>query len=207
MYIHPLNAWEGQPEILDFIQKNSFATLYAQVEGRPWATHIPVFLEGKPDGKFLLHGHIAKANSQWKHLAEAEEVLVVFQGPHAYISSSWYTHENVPTWNYLSVHVYGKARLIEGEELMHHLKSLVDKHESGRPNRVQVETMTPSYLEGQIRALVGFELDITEVKASAKLSQNRDDENHERIVQKLEQSSSASDQEVAEEMRKRRQTK
>jgi len=207
MYIHPLNAWEGQPEILDFIQKNSFATFYAQVDGRPWATHIPVFLEGKPDGKFLLHGHIAKANSQWKHLAEAEEVLVVFQGPHAYISSSWYTHENVPTWNYLSVHVYGKARLIEGEELMHHLKSLVDKHESGRPNRVQVETMTPSYLEGQIRALVGFEIEIKEIHASAKLSQNRDDENHERIVQQLEQSSSASDREVAEEMRKRRQTK
>jgi len=90
---------------------------------------------------------------------------------------------------------------------MHHLKSLVDKHESGRPNRVQVETMTPSYLEGQIRALVGFEIEIKEIHASAKLSQNRDDENHERIVQQLEQSSSASDREVAEEMRKRRQTK
>jgi transcriptional regulator len=155
----------------------------------------------------VLHGHVAKANSQWKHLAEAEEVLVVFQGPHAYISSSWYTHENVPTWNYLAVHVYGKARLIEGEELMHHLKSLVDQYETGRPNRVQVETMTPSYLEGQIRALVGFAVEINEVHASAKLSQNRDDENHERIVQQLEQSPLASDQEVADEMRKRRNKK
>jgi transcriptional regulator len=207
MYIHPLNAWESQPEVLDFIRKNSFATLYAQVDGRPWATHIPVFLEGKSDGKFLLHGHLAKANSQWKHLAEAEEVLVVFQGPHAYISSSWYTHENVPTWNYLAVHVYGKARLIEGEELMHHLKFLVDQYETGRPNRVHVETMTPSYLEGQIRALVGFEVEVTDVHASAKLSQNRDDENHERIVQQLEQSPLASDQEVADEMRKRRNKK
>jgi transcriptional regulator len=176
------------------------------VNGKPWATHLPLFLEGKPEGKFVLHGHLAKANSQWKQLAQAEEVLVVFQGPHAYISSSWYTHENVPTWNYLAVHVYGKARLIEGEELMHHLKTLVDQYETGRPNRVQVETMTPSYLEGQIRALVGFELEISEVHASAKLSQNRDDENYERIVQQLEQSPLASDLEVAEEMRKRRQT-
>ena len=97
MYIHPLNAWENQPEVLDFIRKNAFATLYTQVNGKPWATHLPVFLEGNPEGKFVLHGHLAKANSQWKQLAPAEEVLVVFQGPHAYISSSWYTHQNVPT--------------------------------------------------------------------------------------------------------------
>ena len=133
MYIHPLNTWENQPEVLDFIRKNSFATLYTQVEGRPWATHLPVFLEGKSEGKFVLHGHLAKANSQWKQLAQAEEVLIVFQGPHAYISSSWYTHENVPTWNYLAVHVYGKVRLIEGEELMHHLKSLVDQFRTDLP--------------------------------------------------------------------------
>ena len=205
MYIHPLNSWETETEVQEFIQKNAFATLYSQVDGKPWATHLPVFLEKKSDGKFFLHGHLAKANPQWKQLAQAEEVLVIFQGPHAYISSSWYTHENVPTWNYLAVHVYGMARLIEGEELLHHLKSLVDQYETGRPNRVQVETMTPSYLEGQILALVGFEIEIKEIHASAKLSQNRDDENYERIVQQLEQSSSASDQEVAEEMRKRRQ--
>jgi transcriptional regulator len=206
MYTHPLNAWESQPEVLDFIRKNAFATLYSQVDGKPWATHLPVFLEGKHEGKFVLHGHLAKANPQWKHLAQSEEVLVVFQGPHAYISSSWYTHENVPTWNYLAVHVYGKVRLIEGEELMHHLKSLVDQYETGRPNRVQVETMSSGYLEGQIRALVGFELEITEVHASAKLSQNRDDENYERILQQLEASSLPGDKEVAAEMRKRRQT-
>jgi transcriptional regulator len=207
MYIHPLNSWETETEVQEFIQKNAFATLYSQVDGRPWATHLPVFLEKKSDGKFVLHGHLAKANSQWKKLAQAEEVLVVFQGPHAYISSSWYTHENVPTWNYLAVHVYGMARLIEGEGLLHHLKSLVDQYETGRPNRVQVETMTPSYLEGQIRALVGFEIEIKEIHASAKLSQNRDDENYERIVQQLEQSTIPGDLKVAEEMRKRRKTK
>jgi transcriptional regulator len=206
MYIHPLNSWETETEVQEFIQKNAFATLYSQVDGKPWATHLPLFLEKKSVGKFILHGHLAKANPQAKQLANLEEVLVVFHGPHAYISSSWYTHENVPTWNYLAVHVYGKARLIEGGELLHHLKSLVDQYETGRPNRVQVETMTPSYLEGQIRALVGFEIEIKEIHASAKLSQNRDDENYERIVQQLEQSSLASDQEVAEEMRKRRQT-
>ena len=206
MYIHPLNTWENQPELLDFIRKNSFATLYTQLEDRPWATHLPVYLEKKADGKFVLQGHLAKANPQWKSITQAKEVLVIVQGPHAYISSSWYTHENVPTWNYLAVHVYATVRIIEGEELMNHLKSLVDQYETGRPNRVQVETMTPSYLEGQVRALVGFELEITEVHASAKLSQNRDEENYERIIQQLEASTLSGDLEIAAEMRKRRQT-
>ncbi len=126
----------------------------------------------------------------------------MFQGPHAYISSSWYNHENVPTWNYLAVHVYGKIRIIEGEELLNHLKKLTDTYESGRPNRVSVEGMSEAYLQGQIRALVGFEIRITEVQASAKLSQNRDQTNFENIITELSKSDFDLDQKVAEEMRK-----
>lgn len=204
MYIHRLNNWENETEVIEFIQKNAFATLISQVEGRPWATHLPVVLEKKSGGEAVLHGHLAKANPQWKSIREGEEVLVTFQGPHAYISSSWYNHENVPTWNYLAVHVYGKIRIIEGEELMHHLKSLVDIYEEGRPNRVHIETMSETYVEGQIIALVGIEITITEVQASAKLSQNRDDYNYQNIIHKLEESEFPMDKELAEEMRKRR---
>jgi transcriptional regulator len=204
MYIHRLNQWESEPEVIDFIQKNAFATLVSQVDGRPWATHLPFVLDKNSDGEAVLHGHLAKANPQWKSIVNTEEVLVIFQGPHAYISSSWYNHENVPTWNYLAVHVYGKIRIIEGEELMHHLKTLVDVYEHGRPNRVQVETMSEAYVEGQVRALVGIEVNISEVQASAKLSQNRDEVNYQNIIKKLEESEFPMDKEVAEEMRKRR---
>ncbi|MBC6368838.1 FMN-binding negative transcriptional regulator [Algoriphagus sp. AK58] len=204
MYIHPKNLWENEPEVIEFIQKNAFATLISQVDGRPWATHLPFILDKSPAGEAVLHGHLAKANLQWKSFSENEQVLILFQGPHAYISSSWYNHENVPTWNYLAVHVYGKIRIIEGEELMHHLKSLVDGYENGRPNRVHVETMSEAYVESQIRALVGIEVKIEEVHASAKLSQNRDDVNYQNIVKKLEQSAFPLDKEVAEEMKKRR---
>jgi transcriptional regulator len=204
MYIHRLNHWENEPEVIDFIRKNAFSTLISQVDGRPWATHLPFILEKKSSGGAVLHGHLAKANLQWKSFSENEEVLVIFQGPHAYISSSWYNHENVPTWNYLAVHVYGKIRIIEGEELMHHLKSLVNIYEEGRPNRVHVETMSEAYVESQIRALVGIEISITEVQASAKLSQNRDEVNYQNIIAKLEESELPMDQEVAAEMRKRR---
>lgn len=204
MYIHPKNTWENEPEIIEFIKKNAFATLVTQVEGKPWATHLPFVLDQDSEGNPILSGHVAKANSQWKSITDQEEVLVIFQGPHAYISSSWYNHENVPTWNYLAVHVYGKIRYIEGEELMHHLKSLVDTYEAGRPNRVSVETMSEAYVQSQVRALVGFEVKIEEVMASAKLSQNRDDVNYHNIVKKLDESPFPLDQEVAEEMRKRR---
>ncbi|MBN7812149.1 FMN-binding negative transcriptional regulator [Algoriphagus sp. H41] len=204
MYIHRLNNWESEPEVIDFIQKNAFATLVSQVEGRPWATHLPFVFGQDKEGNAVLSGHVAKTNIQWKSIQADEEVLAIFQGPHAYISSSWYTHENVPTWNYLAVHVYGKIRLIEGEELLAHLKSLVDIYETGRPNRVRVENMSESYVQSQIRALVGFEIKITEVQASAKLSQNRDDVNYHRIIEKLDESSFPLDREIAEEMRKRR---
>lgn len=205
MYVHPVNSWENDDEIQDFIRKNAFATLVSQVNGKPWATHIPFVLDQSPDGEPVLHAHLAKANQQWRNLSQNEEVLVIFQGPHAYISSSWYTHENVPTWNYLAVHVYGKIKVNEGDELLHHLKSLVDRYEEGRPNRVSVETMSEGYLQSQIRALVGIEIKITDVQASAKLSQNRDDQNYKNIVAELEKSTFPLDQEVAEEMKKRRE--
>lgn len=204
MYIHPLNSWEEESEIVDFIRKNSFATLITQVDGKPWATHLPFFMDKNATGEPILTGHVAKANLQWKSFADQGEALVIFQGPHAYISSAWYNHENVPTWNYLAVHVYGKIRIIEGDDLMNHLKSLVNTFEEGRPNRVHVETMSESYVQGQIRALVGFELKIEEVRASAKLSQNRDDVNYKNIIDRLEESEAPLNQAVAAEMRKRR---
>lgn len=203
MYIHRLNSWESEQEILEFIKKNAFSTLVTQVNGKAWATHLPFVLAKNSNGDAILSGHIAKANPQWKTFSGEEEGLVIFQGPHAYISSSWYNHENVPTWNYLAVHVYGKIKILEGEELLNHLKSLVDHYEEGRPNRVHVETMSESYFESQLRALVGFEVKIEEVHASAKLSQNRDEVNYQAIIEKLQESNQPLDQEIAEEMRKR----
>lgn len=202
MYIHPINRWENDAEIIEFINKNAFATLVSQVKDKIWATHLPFVLNPNSEGEAVLSGHIAKANPQWKSIGDHEDVLVIFQGPHAYISSSWYNHENVPTWNYLAVHIYGKIRLIEGDELMAHLKSLVDIYESARPNRVSVETMSEAYLQSQVRTLVGFEVKIKEVQASAKLSQNRDDVNYQNIISKLEESPSPGDKEIACEMRK-----
>ena len=201
MYINPINRWEEESEIVYFIQKNSFATLVSSVSGRHWATHLPLMLSQNQNRDSILTGHVAKANLQWKQLDE--EVMVIFQGPHAYVSSSWYNHENVPTWNYLAVHAYCSIRIIEGEELLDHLKTLVDAFEEGRPNRVSVEGMSKKFLDGQLKGITGLELTIKEVHASTKLSQNRDEINYRNIVQQLESSPFESEKIIAEEMKKR----
>ena len=108
MYIPKLFAQQNETEIVQFIEHNNFGILINQVDQRPWATHIPFIYSKSQKGKHQITGHISKANKQWESFENEEEVLVVFSGPHAYISSSWYDHENVPTWNYTAVHVYGK---------------------------------------------------------------------------------------------------
>lgn len=186
-------------EITNFIRRNGFGILVSNVEGRPWATHLPLMVS--PDGK-TLSGHVAMANLQWKHFSNGTEVLAIFQGPHTYISSSWYTHENVPTWNYLAAHVYGTVEVIEGERLYQSLKTLVDHYEQASAQPVSVEKMTPAYLQKQMNGLVGFEIQITKMEASWKLSQNRDEENYQRIIDQLERRGDEHSTLVAAEMRK-----
>jgi transcriptional regulator len=184
-------------EVHEFIQQNGFGVLISQAEGKLWGSHIPLMLS--EDGS-KLHGHVSKANKQWRDLASSE-VMVIFNGPHAYISSSWYDHENVPTWNYIAVHVYGTVQLVEGERLRESLKELVDKYEQYSANPVSVETMSPQYLERETKGLVGFEISITRIEAAYKLSQNRDKKNHDAIVNELEKRNDPQSIQVAEAMK------
>src|SRR5258705_8497820 len=111
MYIPKYFQQSQLPEIENFIRKNSFAILINQVNGKSWATHIPVELEENDPGEKVLWCHIAKANLQWKAFESNPDVLVIFSGLHHYVSSSWYNHANVPTWNFIAVHVYGKVTI------------------------------------------------------------------------------------------------
>ena len=177
MYINKNNRQEDPAEIEEFVTQNGFAILVSQVDGRPWATHIPLMLSHNDEEQPILSGHVSKVNGQWKNI-EGQEVLVIFSGPHTYISSSWYDHENVPTWNYTAVHAYGRARLVTGDELAQALAKLTDHYEQQSEKPVSVEGMSPGYFDSQVRGLVGFEIAVTQFQAVRKLSQNRDDVNH-----------------------------
>ena len=139
MYIPELYKNENQEDIQNFIHQNGFGILVNQTNGKLWATHIPLLLEGNANGKQILVGHVSRENPQAESFKTNDDVLALFTGVHTYISSSWYDHENVPTWNYLAVHVYGKVKIHSLEETIEALKRLVDKYEAKSEKPIRVE--------------------------------------------------------------------
>lgn len=191
MYIPKIYQNTNLEEVKSFIKSNSFGILVTHNNGKSHATHIPLELEIKPDGTEVLEAHISKANPQCDHLTNGSEVLCIFNGPHSYISSSWYDFEEVPTWNYVAVHVYGKLNLIEGEALLQAVNRLVNKYEQHSKNPVKLENLSEKTMR-QMNGIIGFEIEITDIQAAYKLSQNRDDRNHDTIIEHLNQKDSNS---------------
>jgi len=201
MYIPDIFKNENQEEIKDFLQKNSFGILVNQTNGKLWATHIPLELDTNKNGKQVLYGHISKENPQWESFADNNKILAIFSGSHSYISSSWYDHESVPTWNYIAVHIYGTIKIIEGEAVIESLKKLVDKYEQNSENPVRVEDLSKKTMM-QTRGIIAFEIEIEEIQAKHKLSQNRDEKNYDNIITELKKTENPQAIEVANEMLK-----
>jgi transcriptional regulator len=197
MYTPPYARHQQPEELHQLIRANGFATLITHANSQLQATHTPLLLNS--DGSRLT-GHIAKANTQWKAFQQNPEVLAIFQGPHTYISSSWYDHENVPTWNYLAVHAYGTVRMLTEEETLLSLKHLVDKYEAQSAHPVTVEGMSPDHVKKELKGLVAFEITITRLEASYKLSQNRDAKNYANIISELRKRGDAQSLAVADAM-------
>lgn len=203
MYIPDLYKNENQEDIQHFLQQNGFAILVNQTDGKLWATHTPLILETNADEKQILVGHISKANPQAESFKTNDEVLAIFSGPHTYISSSWYDHENVPTWNYLAVHVYGKVTVYNHEQAVDFLKKLVDKYEAKSENPIRVENLSEKTMR-EARGIIAFEIEITALEAQKKLSQNRDDKNYQNIITELKKTNDNQAIDIANEMKKNR---
>jgi len=200
MYL-PEHFEETNPErIAALIEGNAFGMLVTAPDGVPFASHLPFIFERAADSKGKLLCHMARANPQWQHFSSCGEVLVVFQGPHAYISPSWYASPGVPTWNYAVAHLRGKPRLVEDEsELETLLERLTHVYESHMPSPWK------SNLAGERRAkllnmIVGFEIEVTDIQAKFKLSQNRPPEDRQRVAEKLGQSGNQTEAAVAKLM-------
>lgn len=203
MYIPELYKNENQEEIQNFIHQNGFGILVNQTKGKLWATHIPLLLQEK-DSKQILVGHVSAENPQAESFKTNDEVLAIFSGVHSYISSSWYDHENVPTWNYLAVHVYGNLKIHSLEESIEALKRLVDKYESKSEKPVRVEDLSKKTML-QARGITSFEIEITDIQAVKKMSQNRDNKNYKKIISELEKTNDNQAIAVAKEMKKNRE--
>ena len=202
MYIPNYYKNENIDEVRSFVAANSFGILVSQVKGKPWATHLPLELDKNAADQDVLLGHLSKGNPQWQSFTNNSDVLAIFSGVHSYVSPSWYNHENVPTWNYIAVHIYGKIKIIEGDALLQALKKIVDRYEAASQKPVSVETMSQKLLKKELRGIVGFEIQIETIEAAYKLSQNRDAVNHAQIIAELQKKGDPQSLGMANEMLK-----
>jgi transcriptional regulator len=202
MYVPRRYEEKNQEKIFSFISKHNFGIVISVLDNKPIATHIPLLPEKKED-KWILTGHISKGNEQKTSLQENAEVLVVFPGPHAYISPSWYTQMNVPTWNYISVHLYGKIQLLDDTGLRQSLEKLMKFHESSQPHPTTMKDIPDKILQDDLRGIVGFAIMVSEIQAAYKLSQNRDAPSYHNVISKLNQSGAENAKQVAAAMEER----
>ena len=177
---------QTKKEILEFIEQYNFATLVSQVKELPFATHLPLTTEWRNEQLVLL-GHMAKANPQWKNF-EAQKILAIFQGPHAYISPGLYNKKrNVPTWDYIAVHIYGQVNVLTGSaatfELLEKQISVFEKSYLH-----QWADLSEEYKNGLRNGMVAFEISVDEIQARYKLSQNKTRDEQERIAKHLQAS-------------------
>ena len=200
MYIPEFNRLTDRNEIFDFMKQFSFATIISAKNNLPVATPLP-FLINIKDEQIILTSHFAKANDQWKDI-ESNQVLIIFSEPHAYISPGNYDKVlNVPTWNYISVHAYGMGKLIsESEKVAQILEATIDNYESAY--RQQWDNFPEEYKSKMTKGIVAFEIVVTEVKAKKKLSQNRSEEEKQRIIKSLSESEDSNERQIATFMKK-----
>lgn len=190
MYVPPAFASSDDQIAADIIAANPFALIVSQRDGEPIGTHLPLDLDRARGPHGTLVGHLARANDHWRTLAGAT-VLSVFSGPHAYVSPRWYaTAPAVPTWNYVAIHVYGRATVIEDPtRLAAILAALTRRYEGEGPWRL-AELPEP-FTAGMLRGIVGLEIEITRIETKLKLSQNRSAEDRRRVVAALREAGDA----------------
>lgn len=200
MYSPPYNRNEDRAELLEFMRANNFVLLVTGTGGQLHASHLPVVVR-EEKSTVVLDMHMARNNPQWKEFFD-DEVMVVFYGPHAYVSPRWYEEkERVPTWNYAAVHAYGTPRLIDERAAKHanqrQLVAMLD------PDWLpKFDALRPQYVEQMLEGIVNFEIAVTRLETRWKLSQNRSRREQELIAAQLESSRRSEARELAALTRK-----
>jgi transcriptional regulator len=205
MYV-PRHFQEQDPErLLTLMKQHAFATLVTVGEdGAPFATHLPFLVERDAEGAFRLLAHMARPNPQWHAFAAERDVLVLFQGPHGYVSPTWYASApQVPTWNYATVHAYGRPHVLESPDaVLRVLRDTAALYEAGNP-----EPWRPEGVEDSVRKLlagiVAFEVRVSRLEGKFKLSQNKAEADRRGVIAGLEGSPIPGDRDLAALMRSR----
>lgn len=186
MYIPTLFRENDVATLQTFMQQHSFATVITYNNSQCIVSHLPLLIDTHRGEYGTLSGHMARENQQWQSFTDTQEALVMFQGPHAYISPSWYSvAESVPTWNYADVYAYGFAKIIDDPDRIHTmLTDLVAYHEN-QFTIPWVMDLPQDYLQKMLRNIVSFEIEITRCEGKFKLSQNRSIGDQESVITQL----------------------
>ena len=210
MYVPSSNA-EHRPEVmLDYVEAHPLAALVTSSSEGLIATHLPLLVDRTRGALGTLAGHIARANPQQRQAREGDEALVIFSGHDAYITPAFYPSKAlggkvVPTWNYVAVHAYGRLHFVsDPAALRRHLEALTSRHESTRKQPWSVNDAPTNYIERQMGAIVGVEIEITRLEGKWKMSQNRAAEDIDGVIAGLGASADARERAVGEVVRARR---
>lgn len=195
MFIPDDFDFKDNAEKIAFMKKYSFATIITVKDDIPIATQLP-FIIDDTSGKLLLRSHFALANEQVDYIVNNTS-LVIFTEPHAYISPSLYEkRESVPTWDYIAIHAYGKARIIEDAEgKIELLEQMISYYEEEYME--QWKSLSEKFKKGMIRGIAAFELEVSDLQGQKKLSQNKSEAERKRIVEHLEQSENTAEKDIA----------
>ena len=201
MYIPEFNRIEDQAVAMAFMRANPFAILVSNHDDTPFATHLPVII-AEAGGQLSVRAHVAKANPHWK-MIEQQESLIIFHGPHAYISPALYElRESVPTWNYAIVHAYGRGKLLAADaDKQQVLGELISQFDSSYLS--QWNSFDEQYRSRMLNHIVAFEIAVTRVETKFKLSQNRTRSEQENVINALRESADPAISGVADLMRQR----
>ncbi len=190
MHTQKIFSEDDRNTILNIMRDNAFATIITTDEnGKPFATQLPFLVKLSGD-KIKLQAHFAKVNPQWQHLENNSQVLVTFQGPHCYISPSWYDDAGVPTWDYVTVQTYGSAKLLESnQQTAEIIEELTDKYEQALDIDVTKHWKAKNnYPDKMLNAIVGFEITVHTIEGKVKIGQNKSRKDLEGVVKALDKS-------------------
>lgn len=187
MYIPEAFEITDFPTILAFLQQHPFGILTVNgLDGLPVASHLPFLVRNERE-TLILEGHLARANDLESYLHRELAATMIVNGAHGYVSSSVYEHVNVPTYNYQAVHLSGTIAVLKPAELLEHLKAVVGNFEANRDQPIDFDQWLPEMIESYMQEITGFRLTIFKIEAAFKLSQNRNDDDFDRIVADLQQ--------------------
>lgn len=198
MYIPKHYLGKGNKEAIAFMKRFNFGTIITSVDNSPIATHLPFVISEKED-ELIITSHFAKANDHWKQIEENEN-LVIFSEPHAYISPKNYERkENVPTWNYISVHAYGRAKILEAQsDLLRVLESMMNTFDPAY--KAQWDSLPEEYKLRMSKGIVAFEIRVSKLQSKEKLSQNKTENERKKIIDSLSKSDDMNEKTIAEFM-------